>query len=88
MKVKAEPEMHLACRNFVTALWIALSAFSLAPLSVRAQSCQTAGDLEDATRASITAAGQRYFDMTTKGDAASLKQNAIPSLASDFSGIE
>ncbi len=80
--------MNLACRNFVTILWIALSAFALAPLSARAQSCQTAGDLEDATRAAITAAGQRYFDMTTKGDAASLKQNAIPSLAADFSGIE
>jgi hypothetical protein len=72
-------------RSLTPALWIAL-AFS--PLSVRAQSCQTASDLDDATRNAVTAAGQRYFGMASKGDVASMRQNAIPSLASDFSGIE
>ena len=38
--------------------------------------------------AAITTAGQRYFDMAAKGDIASLRQNSIPSLAADFSGIE
>ena len=44
--------------------------------------------MDEASRAALTAAGQRYFDMAAKGDVASLRQNAIPSLASDFSGIE
>jgi hypothetical protein len=68
--------------------WIVLAVLAFSPLSTHAQSCQTSADLEDATRAAITSVGQRYFDMAAKGDAASLRQNAIPSLASDFSGIE
>ena len=79
--------MNLA-RSLTPALWIALSALAFSPLSARAQSCQTSSDLDDATRAAITAAGQRYLGMATKADVASLRQNAIPSLASDFSGIE
>jgi len=52
------------------------------------QSCETSGELDDATRAPIAAAAQRYFGMAAKGDAASLKQNAIASLSSDFYAIE
>ena len=79
--------MNLA-RSLTLALWIALAALAFSPLSARAQSCQTAGDLDDATRTAITAAGQRYFGMAIRGDVASLRMNAIPGLASDFSGIE
>jgi len=75
-------------RSLTPALWIALSAVALGPLYARAQSCQTSSDLDDATRGVVTAAGQRLFAMATKGDVASVRQNAIPSLASDFSGIE
>ena len=53
-----------------------------------AQTCQASSDMDAATRSAITNAGQRYFDMSVKNDAASLRQNAIPSLSSDFSGIE
>lgn len=56
--------------------------------SAGAQSCETSGELDDATRAAISAAGQRYFDIAAKGDVASLRQNAIASLAADFSGID
>jgi hypothetical protein len=87
MKVKAEFKMNLA-RSFTSALWIALAVLAFSPLSARAQSCQTSSDLDDATRGAITAAGQRYFGMAVKGDVASMRQNAIPSLASDFAGIE
>jgi hypothetical protein len=80
--------MHLASRSFVAALWIAVSWFGLSPLSVRAQSCETSADLDDAARTAIAAAGQRFFNMAAKGDVASLRQNAVPSLASDFSGVE
>ena len=80
--------MNLATRNFVPALWFALFVSGLLPLNARAQSCQMSSDMEDAARTAVTTAGQRFFDMTAKGDIASLRQNAIPSLASDFSGIE
>jgi hypothetical protein len=70
------------------ALWIACAILAASPVTARAQRCQTAGDLDDAARAAITAAGQRYFGMAAKADVASLRQNAIPSLASGFSGIE
>ncbi len=53
-----------------------------------AENCVTASDMDAATRAAITSAGQHYFDFIAKGDAASLQKSAIPSLASDFSGIE
>jgi hypothetical protein len=86
MKVKAEL-MHRSCRRLL-GLCMALSVLAFLPVSARAQSCQTSSELEEATRASIAAAGQRYFDMAAKADVASLRQNAIPSLASDFSRVE
>jgi hypothetical protein len=53
-----------------------------------AETCVTSNDMEPAVKSAILAASQKYFDQTAKGDAASLRQGAIPSLASDFSGIE
>ncbi|HEX4786471.1 MAG TPA: hypothetical protein VH350_19175 [Candidatus Sulfotelmatobacter sp.] len=79
--------MNLA-RSLAPTLWIALFALTLAPVTAAAQSCQTASDLDDATRAAITSSGQRLFAMATKGDTASLRQNSMPSLAGDFGGIE
>jgi hypothetical protein len=67
---------------------VALAALAFFPVNAPAQSCQTSSELDDATRTAITTTGQRYFDMASKGDSASLRQNAIPSLASDFSAIE
>lgn len=64
--------------------WIALVLLASATASASAQSCQTSSELDDAMRSSITAAGQRYLDMAAKGDTASLKQNATPSLSSEF----
>jgi hypothetical protein len=56
--------------------------------TVVAETCTTSGDMEPATRTALVTAGQRYFDFLAKGDAASMRQSAIPSLAADFSGIE
>lgn len=72
----------------MTASYAAFAALLFSAAIARAQSCQTASDLDDATRTAITGAAQRYFDMLAKGDSATLRQNAIPSLASDFSGME
>ena len=65
---------------------LALLAFSTS--SVVAESCATSSDMDEATRAALMAAGARYFNLIGKGDAAALRQSAIPSLASDFSEIE
>jgi hypothetical protein len=52
------------------------------------ETCLTANDMDAATRSAVTAAGQRYYDLVAKDDSATLRQGAIPAVASDFSGIE
>jgi len=53
-----------------------------------AQTCLTAGDMDEPTRAALVSTAKRYFDMAARGDSASMRQNSIASVASDFSGIE
>ena len=52
------------------------------------QTCYTASDMDEPTRAALEGSAKRYSDMAVRGDSAALKENAIPSLASDFSEIE
>lgn len=54
----------------------------------RAQTCLTAGDMEEPIRTALVSAATRYFDMAARGDSAALKQNSIASVAADFSVIE
>ncbi len=56
--------------------------------SAYAQTCQSAVDMQPSVRTSLEAAARRYFEMSANGDAASLKQNSIPAVASSFAGIE
>jgi hypothetical protein len=86
MKVKAEWTMRTPQSRL--GFWLALVLLAGTTASASAQSCQTSTDLDDATRSAITVAGQRYFEMAAKGDSAALRQNAIASLATDFSSIE
>jgi hypothetical protein len=65
---------------------LGLLAFSAA--NVVAENCLTASDMDEATRAALTHTGTRYFNFVAAGDVASLRQNAIPSLAAEFSSIE
>ena len=89
MKVKAErTKQPPRPRLGISSVWTALVLLACSSRSTSAQSCQTSSDLDDATHTSITTVGQRYYDMATKGDVASLRQNAIASLAADFSSIE
>lgn len=60
----------------------------LVPASGLAQSCITSDEMDAATRSAINNAATHYFDMVSRGDAASLKQNAIPALANNFAGME
>jgi len=61
-------------------LWSAVFTVALLPLGAGGQTCQTSGELDNATRTSITTTAERYFDKPTRGDAASLRQNSIPTL--------
>jgi len=67
--------------------WVALALICCASAAI-AETCTMASDMEPATRSALVSAGQHFFDLLAKGDAASLRQAAIPSLASDFSAIE
>ena len=81
--------MKLAMRTrLAMASLLFLLALGMLPAPAGAQTCQTTSELDDAARTAITSSGQRYFDMATRGDVDSLRQNSIPSLASDFAGIE
>lgn len=61
--------------------------FFLCSLSY-AQTCDMGDDIDPATRTAAQQAAQKFFQMATRGDSAGLQQNAIASLASDFSGIQ
>ena len=82
--------MKLAVRGSqVMGWWTALLILGVlfAPNS-SAQSCQTASEIDAANKTAIQNTAQKYYDMAAKADATSLRQNAIPSLAADFTGIE
>src|ERR1700687_3166028 len=50
--------------------------------------CFSANDMDQATRSALTTSGQRYYDLVARGDSATLRQSAIPAVASDFSRFE
>lgn len=54
----------------------------------QAQNCQTSGDMDASVRTALENAAKRYFDMAARGDSASLRQNSIEAVASNFAGIE
>jgi len=56
--------------------------------SARAQTCQSAGDMEAPVRTAIETAAKHYFDLSARGDVAGLKQNSIATVAVSFAGIE
>lgn len=76
-----------ACLFAIRAFGITVALLACNPHGF-AQACFTADDMDAATRSALQAAATRYFDMAARGDAASLKQNSISSVANDFSGIE
>jgi hypothetical protein len=68
--------------------WLVVFFCLLWTMAATAETCQTSSDMDPATQTALTTAGQRYFEMVIRGDVASLRTNAIPAVASDFSGIE
>ena len=69
-------------------LWLGVVLLLGSGGSAFAQACLAASDMDEVTRAALVSTAKRYFDMAARGDSAALRQNAIASLASDFSGIE
>lgn len=82
-----------AVQTFSTSVlgrWLGVWALGTALLcsSAAAQTCLSSGDMDAASKTALENAGRRFFDMTSKGDVFSMKQNSIPSLASNFGAIE
>jgi hypothetical protein len=75
------------CRGLLRALAVLVVVVFCASI-VLAESCLTSTDMDAATRTALTNSALHYFDLIAKGDAASLRQSSIASLAGDFSGIE
>jgi hypothetical protein len=67
---------------------LSLAALILCAGLAHAQTCFTAGDMDEPTRTALMNTAKRYFDMAALGDSTALRQNSIASIASDFSGIE
>jgi hypothetical protein len=89
--LKAKGDFPMTTASRVPRLLAPLVAFLVFAFSsgiAAAQTCQTSAELDEATRTAIGNAAQRYFGMAAHGDSASLRQNSIPSLASDFAAIE
>src|SRR5258707_4739818 len=68
-------------------LGLALTLLAVAT-SAHGQTCLSSDDMDAATRTELQAVARKYFDLAAKGEVATLRQNAIPSVASDFGGIE
>src|ERR1700722_19024142 len=80
----------------------AFSRFRLSPLrgllillltvlpaaAASAQTCQTAADMDAPVRTALETTAKRYFQMAAQSDSASLKQNSIAAVATNFAGIE
>jgi len=67
--------------GLVGALWAVTGSAS-------GQTCLSADDMDASTRTALEAVARHYFDLAARADIAILRQNAIPSVASDFGGIE
>jgi hypothetical protein len=69
-------------------LAVLLIVFVGAAVELHSQTCLSSPDMDPSIRSGLETAAKRYFDMTARGDTAGLKQNAIPSIAGSFAGVE
>ena len=83
MHIKGNGLSRFSCiRSLFLLGLLALAASALG------QTCLTSDEIDAASKAALENAGRQYFDWTSKGDTASIRQNSIPALASDFGGVE
>src|SRR4051812_27876058 len=69
-------------------LAVFLSTVFLAGTTFAAETCTAANDLDAQTRASMDKTAHSVFNMAARGDVFNLKNNAVPSLANSFGGVE
>ncbi len=83
-------EMHRNTMNtFSSTKLITFAFLSLILVSFAvAEECKMEGDLDASTKSAMESAAQRYYQAAASGNTATLQQNAIPAIASDFSGIQ
>jgi hypothetical protein len=73
----------------ISSLFPALVILALATAApVLAETCATAPEIDPPLRSALESTARRFFEMAARNDVASLRQNSIPAVASDFSGIE
>jgi hypothetical protein len=78
-------------RNFYLAQWIQRVAFTaclLLSATAFAQECSQASEIQPAVRTALDNAATQFIQFAAHGDAQSLRQASIPSLASSFDGIQ
>jgi hypothetical protein len=83
MHMKGNALNHFSCMRTLAILGLLLMA-----ATAFGQTCLTSDEIDASTKTALENAGKQYFDWTTKGDTASMRQSSIPSLASDFGGVE
>jgi hypothetical protein len=53
-----------------------------------AEECKMGSEIDQATRSALEGAAQRYYQAMASGNTATLQQNSIPDVASNFAGIQ
>ena len=84
MSVLKIARVALSCTQ---GLGLAVTLLAMA-ISAHGQTCLSSDDMDAATRTALQTVAKQYFDLVAKGDVATLRRDAIPSVASDFGGIE
>ena len=69
-------------------LWWLLGCLFLLIAPAIAQTCKEAGEMDPATRSAIESTAMNFQQMSARGDTAGLQAASIPSLASNFGGIQ
>ncbi len=84
-KVNDIQSFHRAQRRLLLVIILVLLFISCRAL---AQQCQQDSDIDPATHTALVNSSQLYLQMAARGDVATLKQNAIASLAGNFGAIQ
>jgi hypothetical protein len=76
-----------ACHHRGWGGWLGIALIAMVAVA-RAQTCQSAADMDASVRSALETTAKRYFEMAARGDTAALQQNSIPAVAASFGGIE
>lgn len=82
------PMFHNSYRKSSSFFVLLVLTTVISALPAFAQTCTMGSELDAPTRNAIEGAARQYFSMAVNGDVFGLRQNSIPAIANDFSGIE